>query len=232
MAETCYGKAAVSTAVTALKAGGWIRETRKGSGVSGNASVFELVDDAPNPPSSSPTDEQPTQVSSSPTDEQPTQVSSSPTDEQPTQVVRLEQYPSDPGLSDPGSDPHSSDQEEVQYSLNHREDQDETGLESRSLADDGSTGTESVPETDDGRGLQGPSLVSRATGTAEASSSSATASASWFDDPFANEPAHRAQESATETEVVDWSQYEPGHDHIDTSAKGKAIRDHVPSWRS
>jgi hypothetical protein len=137
MAETGYGKATVSTAVTGLKARGWIRETRKGSGVSGNASVFDLVPDAPSPPSSSPGVEQPSEVV------RLERTSSSPGA---NQVVRLEQSPSDPGLSDPGSDPDSSDQEEVRYSPNHLEDQDETGLESRSLAVGGSTSTS--PDSD------------------------------------------------------------------------------------
>ena len=142
MAETGYGKAAVSTAVTGLKARGWIRETRKGSGVAGNASVFQLVPDAPQPPSSSPVGEQHTQASCSPGVEQPSEVvrlertSSSPGA---NQVVRLEQSPSDPGLSDPGSDPDSSDQEEVRYSPNHLAEQNETGQESRSLAVEGRT---------------------------------------------------------------------------------------------
>jgi hypothetical protein len=87
MAETGYGKAAVSSAVTGLKARGWIRETRKGSGVSGNASVFELVPGAPQPPSSSPVGEQLTQASSSPGVEQP------------SEVVRLERTSSSPGVN-------------------------------------------------------------------------------------------------------------------------------------
>src|SRR6478735_5567634 len=51
MAETGYGKTAVIEAVASLKESGWITERHKGSGVSGNASMFDLVPDAPRPPS-------------------------------------------------------------------------------------------------------------------------------------------------------------------------------------
>jgi hypothetical protein len=175
MAETCYGKAAVSTAVTALKARGWIRETSKGSGVSGNASVFELIPDAPRPLSCSPQGEQPSPVSSSPGVEQPSEVvrlertSSSPGA---NQVVRLEQYPSDPDIRS-GSDPGSSDQEEVRYSPNHPEDQAETDPFGRSLADAGSE-----PATEEYR----PEGVRPA-----------TAYPNPFDDPFAEEDARRVE---------------------------------------
>lgn len=135
MAETGYGKAAVSSAVSSLKTRGWISEVYKGSGVSGSASVFDLVPDAPNPPSSSPVDEQPTDGSSSPGDEQ-LAGSSSPTADGCSpgvdRVVRLEWTPSDP-LSDPeGSDPlggpfdRPSDPREVRYPPNHLDGSPET----------------------------------------------------------------------------------------------------------
>jgi hypothetical protein len=103
VAETGYGKAAVSGAVSSLKARGWIRETYRGSGTSGNASVFDLVPDAPNPPSSSPTGEQPTEGGSSSPDEQLTGSSSPPACRlfaSSSEVVRPQANPSDP-LSDP-----------------------------------------------------------------------------------------------------------------------------------
>ncbi|WP_238233013.1 helix-turn-helix domain-containing protein [Mycobacterium avium subsp. hominissuis] len=51
--ETGYRKSGISEAISSLKARGWIRETRKGSGLSGKASSFDLVPDAPKPPNSS-----------------------------------------------------------------------------------------------------------------------------------------------------------------------------------
>lgn len=144
MAETGYGKAAVSTAVTGLKTRGWIHETSKGSGTSGNASVFALVAEAPNPPSSSSVGELPTPMSSSPGGEPPTEVvrlertSSSPGA---NRVVRLEQSPSDPDIRS-GSDPDSSDQSEVRYPPNHLEEQYETFPFGRSLSVGGSEATE------------------------------------------------------------------------------------------
>lgn len=141
--ETGHSKSTVSEAVTALRHAGWITETSKGSGVSGNASVLALVPDAPNPPSSSSGEEQPAQVSSSRIQEQPEGVvpvertGSSPFQEQ---VVPGPRKPSDPG-SDPGSDPFTSDHEEVRHSPNHLEDQDETASYGRSLAVEGRTAT-------------------------------------------------------------------------------------------
>ncbi|MGY3553391.1 MarR family transcriptional regulator [Williamsia sp. R60] len=140
MDETGYGKAAVSTAVTQLKARGWIHETRKGSGVSGNASVFELVRDAPKPPSSSPPGEQPIQASSSPGVDQPSEVvrlERTSSSSGANQVVRLEQSPSDPDIRS-GSDPFTSDQEEVRCSPNHPGGFGETASYGRSLPDAGS----------------------------------------------------------------------------------------------
>lgn len=155
MSETGYGKAAISTAVSALKARGWIRETFKGSGISGSASVFELVPDAPNPPSSSPTGEQPSEGSSSSEDEQPTR-SSSPTADSssPTadRVVRLEWTPSDPGTDPRGSDPlggpfdRPSDPGEVRYPPNHLRSRVETDARSLRLA-----GTDKTAELSVGR---------------------------------------------------------------------------------
>lgn len=125
MDETGYGKAAVSTAVSSLKARGWISETYRGSGVSGNASVFELVPDAP---SSSPVGEQPNDGSSSSGDKQlsgsssPSAGGCSPVGDR---VVRLEANPSDP-LSDPlrsdplgGREDRPSDPVQVRYPPNH-----------------------------------------------------------------------------------------------------------------
>jgi helix-turn-helix protein len=128
MDETGYGKAAVSTAVSSLKARGWIRETYRGSGVSGNASVFELVPDAPNPPGSSPGGEQPNDGSSSSRDEQlsesssPTAGGCSPVGDG---VVHLEANPSDPSSDPKRSDPlggredRPSDPVQVRYPPNH-----------------------------------------------------------------------------------------------------------------
>jgi len=47
MAETGYSKSAISEALKALQVRGWITQSRRGSGVSGRASVYELVPDAP-----------------------------------------------------------------------------------------------------------------------------------------------------------------------------------------
>jgi hypothetical protein len=123
-----YGKAAMSTAVSSLKARGWISETYRGSGVSGKASVFEFVQDAPNPPSSSPVGEQLNDGSSSSEDEQlsesssPTAHGCSPVGDR---VVRLEANPSDP-LSDPkrsdplgGREDRPSDPVQVRCPPNH-----------------------------------------------------------------------------------------------------------------
>jgi hypothetical protein len=139
--ETGHSKSTVSEAVTALRNAGWITETSRGSGVSGNASVLALVPDAPNPPSSSSGEEQPSQMSSSRIQEQPTRVvpvertSSSPFQEQ---VVPGPRKPSDPG-PDPGSDPSRSDHQEVRLTPNHLEGQDETAPFGRSLAVEGRT---------------------------------------------------------------------------------------------
>lgn len=126
MADTGYGKTAVSEALTALQERGWITQTRKGSGTSGKTSVYELVPDAP---SSTAGADQPTEVG--PVERTSWSAGAD-------SVIPLERTPTDPG-SDPGSDPLRSDQEEVRYSPNHQEDQDETGLESRSLAFEGRT---------------------------------------------------------------------------------------------
>lgn len=144
--ETGYRKSGVSEAITSLKARGWIRETRKGSGFTGNASVFALVPDGPNLPSSSAVPEQPPAASSSARPEQPRSSSSAPAEpvvplyrNNPPEVVPLERKPSNPGLPDPGSDPFSSDQGEVRYPPNHLESEDEIGLRSRSLSIAGRT---------------------------------------------------------------------------------------------
>jgi hypothetical protein len=188
MKETGYKKAAVSTAVTQLKARGWIHETRKGSGVSGNASVFELVPDAPQPPSSSPAGEQPNEPSSSPGVEQPTGVvrlERTSSSSGANQVVRLEQSPSDPGLSDPGSDPFTSDQKEVRYSPNHLEVHNETASFGRSLPDAGSE----APKSADEGGHQGPTDEAASQSAAEQTDpwgSAQPATGSIDSNPFAN----------------------------------------------
>lgn len=92
-------------------------------------------------------------------------------------------------------------------------DQDETGSQGRSLAVEGSE----APEGADGRGLTGPSLVSRAFGTAQGPDS----------DPWGGSTSEPATAAVG---VEDWSQYEPGDDR-DMSPKAKRIRAHVPLWR-
>jgi DNA-binding transcriptional MocR family regulator len=137
MTDTGYGKTAVSEALTALQARGWITQTRKGSGTSGKTSVYELVPDAP----SSAAEAVPPETGASAAGaDQPTEVGPAERTSWSAGadlVVPLERTPTDPG-SDPGSDPLESDQGEVRYPPNHLDDQDETGLESRSLADAGS----------------------------------------------------------------------------------------------
>jgi hypothetical protein len=138
MAETGYGKSAVSEALTALQARGWITQTRKGSGTSGKTSVYELVPDAPSVTAGA---VPPETGGSTAGADQPTEVGpvertswSAGADT----VVPLERTPTDPG-SDPGSDPFRSDQAEVRYPPNHLEDQDEAGHASRPLAVEGKT---------------------------------------------------------------------------------------------
>jgi hypothetical protein len=125
--ETGYSRAAVSLAVSSLKDQGWITETYRGNGVSGNASVFDLVPDAPNPPSMSSGVDQPTEVGMSTVlDQLPVGMStgltgmSSGVDE----VRPVGWTPSDPGtdpLSDLLGDPFDrpSDPGEVHHPVNH-----------------------------------------------------------------------------------------------------------------
>lgn len=168
MAETGYGKTAVSEALTALQERGWITQTRKGSGTSGKTSVYELIPDAP---SSTAGANQPTEVGPV---ERTSWSAGADT------VVPLERTPTDPDNRS-GSDPSRSDQKEVRYPPNHLEDQVETGLESRSLAVEGSEATEEVADEHRPAGLQPP-----------------TATGSRHDDPFASEPAWLAEAAARE----------------------------------
>ena len=140
MAETGYGRTAVSEALTALQERGWITQTRKGSGTSGKTSVYELVPDAPSSTAGAVQPE--TGGSSAGADQLPEvgPVERTSWSAGADAVVPLERTPTDPG-SDPGSDPSKSDQGEVRYSPNHLEDQDETGSHRRSLAVEGSEAT-------------------------------------------------------------------------------------------
>lgn len=216
MTETGYGRSAVSEALTALQARGWITQTRKGSGTSGKTSVYELVPDAP---SSTAGAVPPDTGSGTAGADQPQEVGpvertswSAGADS----VVPLERTPTDPDIRS-GSDPFRSDQEEVRYAPNHLEHQDETAPYGRSLA---IAGTE-APGGADGRGHRGPSLVARASGTGPDSdpwggspSDPATAAPQGSvslqptttvghpADPWASEPAERAakhHEPATAT---------------------------------
>jgi len=126
MAETGYGKSAVSEALTALQTRGWITQTHRGSGTSGKTSVYELVPDAP---SSTAGADQPGEVGPV---ERTSWSAGADT------VVPLERTPTDPDNRS-GSDPFRSDQGEVRYSPNHLGDHDETGHERRSLAVAGRT---------------------------------------------------------------------------------------------
>lgn len=164
MAETGYGKTAVSEALTALKARGWITQARKGSGTSGKTSVYELV---PNAPSSNAGAVQPDAEGRSVVADQLPEVGpvertswSAGADT----VVPLERTPTDPDIRS-GSDPSRSDQEEVRYSPNHLEDQDEAGHASRPLAVEGRT--EHYRTSCDGRGHDGPSNEAASTPAAE-----------------------------------------------------------------
>ncbi|MGW6424011.1 helix-turn-helix domain-containing protein [Nocardia sp. NPDC055053] len=47
--DTCRSRGQVSEAVKSLRLRGWITEVSRGSGISGNASRYELIPDAPNP---------------------------------------------------------------------------------------------------------------------------------------------------------------------------------------
>lgn len=177
MAETGYGRTAVSEALTALQERGWITQTRKGSGTSGKTSVYELVPDAP---SSTAGAVQPETVGSAAGADQPRRLvrwSGPSWSAGADSVVPLERTP-----TDPGSDPSRSDQGEVRYSPNHLEDQDETGLESRSLAVEGR-------EPEGLVGLQPP-----------------IANGSMFDDPWASEPAWLAESAAREERAARYLQ--------------------------
>lgn len=61
--EACVAIPTASSAIKSLKAAGWLREVSRGSGVSGRNSVYELVQDAPSPPSISAGDEPSTSAS-------------------------------------------------------------------------------------------------------------------------------------------------------------------------
>lgn len=188
MAETGYGKTAVSEALTALQERGWITQTRKGSGTSGKTSVYELVPDAPSG----------TAEADQPRDEviplernnkeevgsvERTSWSAGADPVVPLEVVPLERTP-----TDPGSDPFGSDQRMVRYPPNHSEDQDETGLDSRSLTAEDSEATE---ETE---GYRPEGLVGTQPSTAHGSR---------FDDPFSAESLRRHAEQAAEEAARD-----------------------------
>ncbi len=201
--ETVYRKSGVSEAITSLKARGWIRETSRGSGYTGNASVFELVPDAPSSsaqpeqpdPSSSAVAEPPTEPSTSARPEQPTEVvplerTSSSAVAEP--VVPLERKPTDPDTRS-GSDPLSSDPGEVRYAPNHSVGQG-TGPEAGSLATaepmTEATGVADGPDSDPWGSTSEPATESRPEGLQSATAHSAVAT----DDPFATpQPWQREQ---------------------------------------
>lgn len=206
MAETGYGKSAVSEALSALQERGWIAQTRRGSGTSGKTSVYELVPDAP---SSTAGAVPPDPGGSTAGADQPTEVGpvertswSAGADT----VVPLERTPTDPDTRS-GSDPSRSDQREVRYPPNHQGDRDDTGPKSRCLAIARSEAT-------GGTAVRQPAKLRQA--------------ASASDDPFASEPV-RLAEVRSASAGVDWSQHEPGDDQ-DTSAKARAFKAHTPFW--
>jgi len=132
--ETGYKKAAISQALTSLMERGWITQTRKGSGNSGQTSVYALVPDAP---SWSTGVDQPEPGGRSTGMDQPTEVgllertSWSATADS---VGLLEWTPTDPNNRSEGSDHYLSDPlEEVRHPPNHLEDPFETA--SRAVAE-------------------------------------------------------------------------------------------------
>lgn len=191
MAETGYGKTAVSEALTALQERGWIAQTRKGSGTSGKTSVYELVPDAP---SSTARAVLPEQGSGSAGADQPTEVGpvertswSAGADT----VVPLERTPTDPDIRS-GSDPFSSDQGVVRYPPNHSEDR-ETGPEAGSLATAGSTteatGVAYFSDFDPWGSTSEPATESRPEGLQSATGTAAVAFIQGCDrNPFCIEP--------------------------------------------
>ena len=213
MTETGYGKTAVSEALTALQARGWITQSSKGSGTSGQTSVYALVPDAP---SSTAGAVQPHTGSSTAGAVQPPEVGpvertswSAGADT----VVPLERTPTDPDTRS-GSDPSRSDQKEVRYSPNHPGGQDETGLGSRSLAVEGGTEHDRTSCDD--------------TTTEPASAGSSAESEARLRGPDSDPWGGSTSEPASAG--FDWSQYEPGEDQ-DMSPKAQRIRAHIPLWR-
>lgn len=144
MTETGYGKTAVSEALAALQARGWITQTRKGSGTSGKTSVYELVPEAPSGTAGAvpPETEVVPLERTNPIEVGPVERTSWSAGADP--VGPLERTPTDPDIRS-GSDPFGSDQAEVRYSPNHLEDQGETGQGSRSLTDTGRTEATAQP---------------------------------------------------------------------------------------
>jgi len=188
MAETGYSKSAISEALKALQVRGWITQSRRGSGVSGRASVYELVPDAPS--RSTGVDQLPEVGPVERTSR------SSGLD----LVGPVEWTPSDPDIRS-GSDPYRSDQGEVRFTPNHQEDQGETGHGSRSLAVAGPEATaedrpaksrqaDPDPEPASAGALEAPE-ESRPVGLQPLTGSSMT-------DPFASEPVWRAEAAASE----------------------------------
>jgi hypothetical protein len=135
MADTGYGKTAVSEALKTLQGRGWITQTRRGSGTSGKTSVYELVADAP---SSTAQAVQPDVRTSTAQAVEPTAVG--PVERISWSAGAESAVPLERTPTDPGSDPFGSDEREVRYPPNHLKDFGETGRESRSLADAGREG--------------------------------------------------------------------------------------------
>ncbi|WP_442971704.1 helix-turn-helix domain-containing protein [Rhodococcus sp. LB1] len=208
MDETGYSKSAISEALKALQARGWITQSSRGSGVSGRASVYELVPDAPS--RSSGLDQSSNGGSSAGVDQLPEvgPVERTSRSSGLDLVGPVEWTPSDPDIKS-GSDPYRSDQGEVRQSPNHQEDQDETGHESRSLAVAGSeatgaraSGTGNPPATED-RPAKSTQAEPASAGATEAPEENRPVglqplAPSSSTDPFASEPAWRAEGRARE----------------------------------